>query len=139
MAKSPASNIDLGDENQLHNEIVRLNDLKWSLMVDRKVRKANQISDKLFELERHIPSLPDEGLRLLQRLAQSPECELRFIAANHLIPLEPKAAKMMLADLAENASNVHIQITAWSLLEELNAGRIDYYKIMKLPPRKSAN
>jgi hypothetical protein len=134
--KNSIAHTDFVEEGQLYNEIVRLNDMKWSLMVDRKIRKANIISDELFEVERKIPSLPDKGLRLLQRLAQSPECELRLIAAWHLIPLEPKAARMMLADLAENASNVHIQITADTTVQELNAGRVDYYKTMEIMPKK---
>ena len=103
-------------------------------MVDRKVSKANKISDQLFELERCIPGLPDKGRRILMRLAASPKEELRFVAASHLIPIEPKAARKMLADLAKNASNVHIKITSRVTLEELDAGRVDYYGTMKLSP-----
>lgn len=124
--------VDLTDDKQLYAEIERLEDLKWSLMVDRKVSKANKISDQLFELERRIPGLPDKGRQLLMQLAESPKEELRFIAASHLIPIELKTARKMLSNLAKTASNVHIKITARVTLEELDAGRADYFGTMNL-------
>lgn len=133
MARKPATSIDVTDDQQLYAEIERLEDLKWSLMVDRKVSKANKISDQLFELERHIPSLPDKGRRLLMRMAASPKEELRLVAAWHLLPLEPWTAWKMLADLDKYASNVHIKITSGVTLDELKAGRIDYYGTQNLP------
>ena len=132
MAKKTATSIDVTDDQQLCAEIERLDDLKWSLMVDRKVRKANKISDQLYELERHIPSLPDKGRRILMQLAASSKEELRAVAAWHLIPIERKTAKKLLTDLVKNASNVHIKITSEITLEELNAGRVDYYSTMNL-------
>ena len=134
MTKKIETSIDVTVDQKLYAEIERLEDLRWSLMVDRKVSKANKISDQLFELERCIPSLPDKGRRLLMQLASSPKEELRYVGASHLIPLEPKTAKKMLADLAKNASNVHIKITSRVTLEELNAGRVDYYRTMNLTP-----
>lgn len=134
MAKKTVTTIDVTDDQQLYAEIERLEDMKWALMVDRKVSKANKISDQLFELERCIPGLPDKGRRLLMQLASSPKEELRFIAASHLIPIELKTARKLLADLAKNASNVHIKITSWATLKELDAGRVDYYDMMKLSP-----
>jgi hypothetical protein len=125
---------DAFDDQQLYAEIEKLTDLKWLLMVDRKVSKANKISDQLFELERCIPGLPDKGSRILGRLALSPKEELRLIAAFHLIPLSLKAARKMLAVLAKKANNVHIKITARVALEELDAGRVDYYRSMNLSP-----
>ena len=133
MAKKAAALIDVTDDQQLYAEIERLTDLKWLLMVDRKVSKANKISDQLFELERCISGLPDKGHRILMQLAESPKEELRFVAASHLIPIELKTARKMLADLAKNASNVYIKITSRVTLEELDAGRLDYYGTMNLP------
>jgi hypothetical protein len=134
MAKKITSSIDVTDEDQLFAEIARLEDLRWSLMVDKKVSKANKISDQLFELERRIPGLPDKGLRLLMQLAASPKEELRLIAANHLIPLNPSLAKKLLKDLDKNASNVFIRIIADTTLSEWKKGRIDYYGTMELTP-----
>ena len=133
MAKKTAALIDVTDDQQLYAEIERLTDLKWLLMVDRKVSKANKISDQLFELERCIPGLPDKGRRILMQLAASSKEELRLIAAWHLIPLQPATAEKMLADLAKNASNVHIAITADTTLDEWKAGRLDYNRVMNLP------
>ena len=124
MAKRDASYIDYADENQIMAELVRLVRLRWSLMVDRKVSKANKISDQLYELERHISSLPDKGRRMLLTLAESPEEELRMVAADNLIPLEPKTAKKLLSELATNASNVFIGIQAETTLDEWKAGRL---------------
>jgi hypothetical protein len=134
MVKKVTAHFDLNDEKQLLEEICRLVDLRWSLMVDRKIGKANKISDKLFQLERRIPGLPDRGLRILTQLSESPEEELREVAAWHLLPIQPKKAKKMLADLAKNASNVHIKITSRVTLEELEAGRVNYYEAMNLSP-----
>lgn len=134
MATKTATPIDVTNDHQLLAEIERLTELKWSLMVDRKVSKANKISVQLFELERCIPGLPDNGRWLLMQLAKSPKEELRFIAANHLVPLDLKTAKNMLSDLAKNASNVHISITAGVILEEINVGRVDYFRAMNLSP-----
>jgi hypothetical protein len=134
MAKKANPLINLTDENQLMAEIVRLIDLRWSLMVDRKVSKANKISDQLFELERQIPGLPDKGLRLLMQLAASPKDEVRIKAAWHLIPLDPSLAKKMLKDIEKNAINVFIRIEAETTLDEWKKGRIDYYGTMNLTP-----
>lgn len=133
MVKRPVVRIDFGDESQLLAEIIRLDELRWSLLAERKVRKSNKVGDQLFELERHIPSLPDKGRRLLMRLADSPKEELRIKAAFHLVPLQLEIARNLLVDLAKNARNVHVKIEARTTLEELNAGRIDYNRIMNLP------
>jgi hypothetical protein len=130
--KKIAAHLDINDDQHLFSEIERLTDLKWSLMVDRKVSKANKISDQLFQLERQIAGLPDKGRRILEQLANSQKEELRYIAASHFIPLKPKTARKMLADLAKNANNVHIKITARVTLEELDADRVDYYGVMNL-------
>lgn len=132
MAKKTASLININDDQQLYAEIERLTELRWSLMVDRKVSKANKISDQLFELQRCIPGLPDKGQRILDQMAASPKEELRELAAWNLIPLQPKTAKKMLVDLAKNASNVHIKITADTTLDEWKAGRVDYFNTMNL-------
>jgi uncharacterized protein YjeT (DUF2065 family) len=124
MAKKTAPRIDYTDENHLMAELERLIRLRWSLMVDRKVTKANKVSDELFELEQRIPELPDKGRRMLLTLAQSPEEELRMVAADNLISLEPKTAKKLLSDLAKNASNVFIGIQAETTLDEWKAGRL---------------
>jgi hypothetical protein len=134
MAKKINIPIDVTDDQQLCAEIERLTDLKWLLMVERNVSKANKISDQLFELERHIPGLPDKGRRILMKLAGSPQEELRQVAGWHLIPINLKIARKILADLTKNASNVHIKITSRVTLEELNAGRVDYYGSMNLSP-----
>jgi hypothetical protein len=134
MANRLAPSIDVNDDQQLYAEIERLEDLKWSLMVDHKVSKANKISDKVFELERCIPGLPDKGRRLLMQMAASPKEELRAVAAWHLIPSEPKTARKMLTELAKIASNVHISRTTGVTLDELKAGRVDYYGTMNLTP-----
>jgi len=138
MAKKTAALIDMTDESQLMAEIIRLVDLRWSLMVDSKVTKANKVSDELFELERRIPSLPDKGRRMLMQLAESPKEELRIKAAVHLIPLQPSIAKKLLTDLAKNAQNVFIGIEADTTLEEWKAGRLDYDRVMGLPTGRSA-
>jgi hypothetical protein len=132
MTKKIVTSIVVNDEKQLLDEIVKLVDLRWSLMVDRKVTKANKISDQLYKLERHIPSLPDKGRRLLMQLAESPKEELRIKAAFHLIPLEPAIAKKLLEELAENARNAFIGIEADTTLGEWKKGRLDYYCIMNL-------
>jgi hypothetical protein len=134
LKKNPAAHIDVTDDQQLYAEIERLTDLKWMLMVDRRVSKANNIGYQLFELERNIPGLPDKGRRILQLLADSPKEELQFIAASHLIPLELKRARKMLSALAKNARNVHIKIVARVTLQELDAGRVDYYGSFNLSP-----
>jgi len=134
MAKKITAPIDVNDDQQLYAEIERLTELRWSLMVDRKVSKANKISDQLFQLQRCILGLPDKGQRILAQMADSPKEELRELAAWNLIPLQPKTARKMLSDLAKNASNVHIKITARVTLDELVAGRIDYYRAMNLTP-----
>jgi hypothetical protein len=134
MAKKITMAIDVTDDQQLSAEIERLTDLKWSLIVDRKVSKANKISDQLFELERCIAGLPDKGRRILMRLAESPKEELRQIAAWHLVPINLKVARKILADLTKNASNVHIKITSRVTLEELDSGRVDYYGTLNLSP-----
>ena len=134
MAKKIILSIDVTDDQQLCAEIVRLTDMKWSLIVDRKVSKANKISDQLFELERYIPGLPDKGRRILMNLAESDKEELRQLAAWHLIPINLKAARKILADLTKNASNVHIKITSRVTLEELDAGRVNYYGTLNLSP-----
>ena len=128
MAKRSTPHIDYTDENQLMAEIVRLVQLRWTLMVDRKVSMANKVSDELFELDLRILDLPDKGRRMLLKLAESPEEELRMVAADNLISLEPKTAKKLLSELAKNASNVFIGIQAETTLTEWKAGRLKITK-----------
>jgi hypothetical protein len=116
--------IDDADESKLIAELSRLVRLRWLLMVDRKVNKANKVSDELFDLLQRVVNLPDKGRLMMLTLAQSPEEEIRMVAADHLIPLEPKIAKALLLDLGKNASNVFIGIQAETTLNEWKAGRL---------------
>lgn len=120
------------EEMHLLEEILRLVGVRYELLAERKVKKANKVSEQLFELERQLTKLPDGGAKILLKMAESDKDEIKIKAAFHLIPIRPNLAKNLLIDLVQNTENVPVKIEARTTLEEWNAGRLNYRQIMNL-------
>lgn len=120
------------DEMHLLDEIMRLVGVRYEFLAEGKVKRANKVSELLFELERQFASLPDGGVRILLKMADSDKDEIRIKAAFHLIPLRPNLAKKLLVDIIHNTENVPVKIEARTTLEEWTAGRLNYRQIMDL-------
>lgn len=120
------------EEMYLLEEILRLVAVRYDLLAERKVKKANKVSGQLFELERQLTKLPDGGAKILLKMAESDKDEIRIKAAFHLIPIRPNLAENLLIDLVQNTENVPVKIEARATLEEWNAGRLNYRQIMNL-------
>jgi hypothetical protein len=95
------------------------------ILGDGGVKAANRAGVKLNRLACQIRVMDDQGRKILEELIASKEEAVRSKAAYFLLPINPTLATRELANLAKNASNVFLLMSAKTTLTEWKAGRLD--------------